>query len=218
MVDLATSSKLKKAHIAVLDGQGKIKEEIPVLFNPMEYSLDKSNQFKETTIPGLSSPLTEFVSGGIQTLSMDLFFDTYEEKKDVREYTSRIDGLLEIDSELHAPPICMFVWGGLVFKAVLERVNKKFTMFLSEEGVPVRATLSVTFKEYKTPEELRNNPPRYSSDRTKIRVIKEGDSLWSIAGKEYGDPGEWRHIAKANKILNPRILPPGMEIVVPPLE
>lgn len=218
MAERATSSNLQKAYIAVLDNRGNIKDEIPVLFNPTEYSLDKSNQFQETKIEGLSSPIVEFVSGGIQTLNMDLFFDTYEERKDVREHTDKIDKLLDIDSELHAPPVVMFVWGSLVFKSVLEKVNKKFTMFLTEEGIPVRATLSVTFKEYKTVEEMRANPPRNSSDRSKIRIIKEGDNLWSIAAKEYGDPDEWKHIARANGILNPRVMTPGTELIVPPLE
>ncbi len=217
MVELATSSKLKKAYIAVLDAQGRIQEEIPVLFNPKEYSQDKNNQFKYTNIPGLTTPLTQFVSGNVETLRMDLFFDTYEEKKDVREHTNKIDKLLDIDPELHSPPICKFIWGSLEFKAVLERVNKKFTMFLSD-GIPVRATLSVTFKEYKTLEEQMNNPPRQSSDRTKRRLVKEGDTLWSIAAEEYGDPGEWRHIAKENGIINPRILPPGTELAIPPME
>ena len=217
MVELATSSKLKKAHIAVMDAQGKTKDEIPVLFNPKEYSLNKSNKFQDTTIPGLSSPITQFISGSSETLTMDLFFDTYEERTDVREYTDKVDNLLEIDSDLHAPPICKFVWGSLNFKAVLERSNKRFTMFLFD-GTPVRATLSVTFKEYKTLTEQLNSVPRQSSDRTKRWIVTEGDTLWSIAAIEYGDPGEWRHIAKANGIVNPRILPSGTQLSIPPLE
>jgi LysM repeat protein len=214
--ELATSSKLKKAYIAVLNAQGKTQDEIPILFNPREYSLNKSNKFQDTTIPGLSSPITQFVSGSAESLTMDLFFDTYEKRTDVREYTDKIDTLLKIDKDIHAPPICEFIWGGKPFKAVVERVNKKFTMFLSD-GVPVRATLSVTFKEYKTITEQLQNPPRQSADRTKRRVIKQGDTLWLIADREYGDPGLWRPIAEINKIDNPRILETGKEIIIPPL-
>jgi hypothetical protein len=148
---------------------------------------------------------------------MDLFFDTYEKAEDVRNYTRRITGLLEINSHIHAPPICLFVWGKLVFRAVLESVTQKFTLFL-DSGVPARATLNVTFKEYKTIIEQFLSIPRFSSDRTKQRQLIEGDNIWLLADREYGDPGCWRHIAKANNIDNPRKINAGRELMLPPLE
>jgi len=59
MGESATSSDLQKAYIQVLDAQGKVKEdgEIPVLFNPGEYSMDKSNEFANINIPGLENGL-----------------------------------------------------------------------------------------------------------------------------------------------------------------
>lgn len=209
---------LVKAKIQAMDEKGQaIGDAVPVLFNPGDYSIEKSNQFASTMIPGLSNPLLHFISGNTQTLTMDLFFDTYEEGTDVRKYTGQITSLLDINSELHAPPICQFVWGSLLFKAVLERASQKFTMFL-ESGIPVRAALSVTFKEYKDIKEQFQQIPRHSSDRTKKRQIKQGDSLWQIAARQYGDPGLWRPIARANGISNPLKLEVGREISIPPLE
>ena len=208
---------LEKAFIQPLDEKGNAKgNPVKVLFNPAEYSIEKSNQFQSTALLGLSTPITQFVSGNAQTLTMDLFFDSYEKGEDVRNYTGKLAALLDIDRDLHAPPTCKFIWGKLEFKAVLERVAQRFTMFL-DSGIPVRATLSVTFKEYKTITEQLQSPPRQSADRTKHRVIKQGDSLWLIADREYGDPGLWRRIAKANRIDNPRILEVGKEIIIPPL-
>ncbi len=211
---------LERAYIQPLDKWEKNKgSKIKVLFNPTEYTVEKSNQFQNTVFPGLSTPLTHFINGNAKTLTMELFFDTYEEEenKDVRLHTEKIMNLLDINSELHAPPVCCFVWGALKFKAVIERVTQRFTMFM-ETGIPVRATLNVTFKEYKTLTEQFQNKPRNSSDRTKQRVLIEGDTLWSLADREYGDPGLWRHIAKANNIDNPRKLKEGREIIVPPLD
>ena len=224
MGESATGSNLQKAYIQVLDARGKVKEngEIPVLFNPGEYSMDKSNEFANINIPGLESPLLQFVRGGLETLTLDLFFDTYtdekpeKEKRDVRDYTDRIVDLLKIDSDLHAPPVLKFIWGSLDFTCVLSKVNKKFTMF-RPDGKPVRATLSVTFNEFKT-EKSTKEKPLQSRDRTKHRILKEGDSLWLIAAEEYGDPAMWRDIAIANKIDNPRILETGRGIVIPPVE
>jgi hypothetical protein len=216
MAQTATTSRYKKAIIQVLNGKGKIDHEIPVLFNPTEYALEKSNEFANINIPGLESPLLQFVRGGLATLNMDLFFDSYEEGKDVREYTGKIANLLKIDRELHAPPILRFAWANLSFTAVLTRVSQKFTMFMAD-GIPVRATLGVSFSEYRTQlsgkEEIK-----HSRDRTRTRIVKQGDTLWQIAESQYGDPALWRAIAAANSIRCPRKLKPGTEILIPPLE
>jgi hypothetical protein len=121
---------------------------------------------------------------------------------------------MDIDSDLHAPPICMFVWGTFIFQCIIERVSKKFTMF-HPSGFPVRATLSVTLKEYREVIVQLMELDRRSADLTRSWVVKQGDSLWSIAFKEYGDPADWRLIADANHIDNPRQLEPGQELVIP---
>jgi nucleoid-associated protein YgaU len=189
-----------------------------VSFNPAEYSLQKGNQFSSTPLPGLSNPIVSFVNGDADVLTMDLFFDTYTDKgsADVRDETGKISVLLDIDPVLHAPPPVLFVWGPLRFKAVIERLSQRFTMF-REDGIPVRATLNVTFKEYKTIEDQLNPKPNESSDWSKRRVIAEGDRLCLIAAIEYEDASAWRAIADANDIDNPRLLQPGTEILLPPL-
>ena len=52
--------------------------QFPVLFNPEEYTLNQDNNFASQAVPGLSAPLLQFVNGNLQTLEMELFFDTYE--------------------------------------------------------------------------------------------------------------------------------------------
>jgi LysM repeat protein len=221
---------LVKAFLTRKDKPGQI---VPFLFNPDGFTVERNNQFTEVNIPGLPSSIFQFVKGGARTLTMDLFFDTYEEKIDVRIFTDRITGwdsgsmlsklpgiakgLMDIDSDLHAPPVCLFIWGAYIFPCIIERVTKNFTMFLSE-GIPVRATLNVTLKECTDVVTQIKETSKSSADRTKTWTVKEGDSLWFIAAKEYGDPALWKHIAEANKIDNPCVLKPGMELVIPPLE
>ena len=189
-----------------------------VIFNPAEYSIQKGNQFSNAPLPGLSNPIASFVNGDADVLTMDLFFDTYTNmgSSDVRLETDKIAVLLEIDPQLHAPPPVKFVWGPLRFKAVLERLTQRFTMF-REDGVPVRATLNVTFKEYRTIEDQLSPKPNESSDWSKRRIIAQHDRLCLIAAIEYEDAAEWRVIADANDIDNPRLLEPGREILLPPL-
>jgi hypothetical protein len=187
---------------------------IPVLFNPTQYTLDQHNQIDEKGIPGMNAPRTSYVRGAGRTLSMDLLFDTYEEMIDVRVFTERIYWLLDIDPVTHAPPICTFVWGTFLFRCVLQSVNGRFTLFLPS-GVPARATLSVTLKEYVDPALLVRSPPTESADHAKLYTVQAGDTLSGIAAAEYGDPARWRPIADANRIANPRTLRPGQVLMLP---
>ena len=156
----------------------------------------------------------------------------YEAGTDVRTFTDQItgwdsgrvnkpptpsNGLMDINADLHAPPLCNFVWGSFRFPCIIERVTKKFTMFLPS-GVPVRATLNITLKEYRDIKTQLVEAGFKSADKTKTWRVKQGDTLWLIAEKEYGDPALWRPIAKSNKIYNPRSLKPGMSLTIPPLE
>ncbi len=188
---------------------------IEVLFNPREYKLARSNQFSEVAVPGLASPPLQFGRGNARTLAMQLFFDTYtyEWGIDVQTYTDKILALLEINAELHAPPICKFTWGKkLQFVGVLERADQTFTLF-QPDGTPVRATLDVTFKEY-----VEDQTDRQSANFVKQYVVRRGDTLSSIANEKYGDPALWRPIAYANGIVDPLTLVPGRALLVPAIE
>lgn len=214
----ATDADLPKAKIRILEGQ-HAGEEIRFRFNPEEYSVDKSMNYGEQTVAGITTPLTQFVSGQSETLSMELFFDVTEDEAtdDVRDKTKRLDALLSIDGQLHAPPKCRFVWGTLEFKAVLESANKRFTLF-QRDGTPLRARADVSFKRYRTPAEQSKSEPKQSADRRTVWEVTASDTLWLIADEEYGDPAKWRPIAAANDLDEPRQLEPGTALTIPKLE
>lgn len=210
--------KPKKGFIQVLAGQMK-NTEIEILYFPPEYSVEKTNNFTETAIPGLESPYLQYVRGNAGTITLEAFYDTYEEGTDVRKYTDQLSNLMNIDPELHAPPPLLFIWGmpsSEPFQCVLERVTKRFTLFLSS-GIPARARLNITLKEFKTQLNTRERSLQ-SPDKTKLYLTKEGDSLWALAHREYGDPALWRLIADKNGVDDPRFLEPGTELLIPPVE
>jgi nucleoid-associated protein YgaU len=200
---------------ALIIPQGGIP--IPALFNPTEYSIEKSNEFAQTGIPGLGAPVTQYVRGGGRTLSMDLFFDTYELNVDVRVFTALMYRLLDIRGSTHAPPVCVFTWGLVFFRCVIERISGRFTMFFST-GMPARATLSVTMREYIDVSVQVRAIPTESADHHKSHTVKRGETLSGIASAEYDDPASWRAIADANGIANPRVVAPGTTLVLPPTE
>ena len=211
-------------------------EFIEVQFNPTELSFNKGVQIAEIAIPGLDSPLLQFVRGQDETIAMDLFFDTTENgmgvgATSVTTLTDQIYSLVKIDPNRHAPPICTFLWNSSFpgcdvsdslgnqkrseFQCLVESVRHKYTLF-SPEGVPLRATVSVTLREYKTVDDQFAQLNLNSPDRTQVHILQQGETLSSVAGKHYDQPGEWRQIAQANGIEDPRRLDPGTFLTVPP--
>lgn len=214
---------LTKAKITV---EGRSEEAFTVLFNPEEYTINKDNNFASFAVPGLSSPLLQFVNGNMTTLEMELFFDTYEFKPeinseppgppDVRDITNRFMNLMEIDSQpLHAPPVLMFSWSSLQFRCVLLRASQKFIMFRSD-GRPVRARITATFAEYVDPERESKKVNRQTADFT-VQIVTQGETLSAIAANCYGNPETWRPIAIANGLDNPYVLTVGQTLLIPSL-
>ncbi len=188
-----------------------------VLFNPKEYSVQKSVQWEPHKSPGLDLPEQEFTSGNPSVLSVELFFDTYEDKKDVRkEHTEKIMTLALVDADKHRPPLVMFSWGGFQFKGVIESLTLRYTMCLPD-GKPCRATANLSIKESETAAEQLQRKPRNSPDHSKRRTVKMGETLALIAHEEYDDPAEWRRIADANGIVDPKDVKPGTVLTLPPI-
>lgn len=227
--------QLEKATIVVMWKDEM--EFIPVQYNPTEYTLTKGAQLAEIAIPGLDTPLIQFVRGQAETLTLDLYFDTTDDgmgtkATSVTALTDQIYQLVKIEPDTHAPPVCAFLWhkefpGSAVsshvgnqrrsdFQCVVESVKQRFTLF-SPEGVPLRAVVTVSLREYKTLDEQLKQLNLNSPDKTQSHVVQRGDTLTGIAGRHYGLPQRWREVAVANGITDPRRLDAGVFLRVPPL-
>jgi nucleoid-associated protein YgaU len=192
------------------------QEKIPVMFNPEEYTLNRDINYAQHSAPGLSAPIIQFVNGNLQTLEMELFLDTYEAGQDVRDETQKITKLMDIDPTTHAPPVLLFTWASLTFRCVLARASQRFIMF-QPDGTPVRARLQVTFNEFRNVDLEAKETKRETANYSKRYVVGQGESLSSIAGRAYGDSKMWRPIALHNGVDDPRALPVGMNLLIPPL-
>lgn len=216
------------AQIEILDaelvgGTRGLPQKFTVQFNPTEFQRNKGAQIAEVGIPGLDSPILQFVRGQNERLTVNLFFDTTadgmgEGATDVQTMTGLFYQLVKIQPETHAPPRVRFTWGKAIdFTAVVESVQQTFNLF-SPDGIPLRATLAVTFRENRSLRDQINELRWQSSDHTKVHVVQRGETLSSIAAKEYQNPSAWRPIADANQIYSPGQLRPGMTLRIPPLE
>jgi Contractile injection system tube protein len=204
---------LEKAKIINVDKN----DTIDVLFNPKEYSIQKSVQWEPHKAPGLDLPEQQFTSGNPSVLTVELFFDTYEDKEDVKKkHTDPLLKLTTVDASLHRPPIVMFQWGSQKFKGVIESLSLRYTMFLPS-GLPCRAVANLSIKEAKSAKEQVEETPRESPDHTKRRTLKQGETLALLAHEEYDDPAEWRRIADANGIVDPKDVKAGTVLTLPPI-
>jgi nucleoid-associated protein YgaU len=211
---------LEKLTIFVEIRSGKYGSPFPVLFNPSQITLDKSANWTSEATAESDATETQFTYGTPYSLTLDLFFDTYEERTDVRTYTRTVAALVTVQGELHRPPRCRLAWGRHDFNGyqwVLEKLSQRFTLFLPD-GTPVRATLGCSFKQWRSAEEEARETKKSSPDVAKTRIVRRGETLSSIAAEEYDDPALWRPIAELNGIHNPRRVAPGQVLAIPPLQ
>lgn len=214
---------LRKLEIATdIDGSSPFS----VLFNPTEYTVEDSNKWDDQD-RNTQKPELQFTGGDRKKLTMELFFDSYEAGEDVRQYTRRVANLLEVDPQKNRPPVCTIEWGetssqapndaDFPFVGVLETLKQQFVLF-KHDGTPVRAKLSVAFKQFRLPEDELKRKPRRSSFPAKTYTVRQGDTMSGIAGRLWRRPEDWRLIADANEIEDPRRLQPGQRLVVPRIE
>jgi nucleoid-associated protein YgaU len=232
--------QVAKAVLRVEWASPRNAEIIELQYNPTELSWDKSAQIAEISIPGLDAPLQQFVRGQAEKLSLELFFDTTDQGMgkgavSVTTMTDRIYQLIKIEPTRHAPPVCTFIWNDQFpgsslegnaatgnqrrngFRCIVESVKQKFTVF-SPEGIPLRAVLTVGLREYKTLDEQLAQLNLTSPDRTHSHVTQNGETLSRIAAQYYRNAGDWRLIADANGIEDPRRLLPGVFLQIPPTQ
>lgn len=229
-------AELSKAKFKVFKEDGSF-DQISVQFNPSTLSFDKPVQVAEISIPGLDSPLRQFVRGGTETATVELFFDTTETGTgtgavSVTTLTDAFYGLVKIDPKTHASPVCAFIWGEKFpgdqlperygnqrrteFSCLVTSVKQDFTLF-SPEGTPLRAVLTVKLEGYTPMHRQIEQLNLQSADHTRAHLLAQGESLALVSWQYLQDPRAWRHVATANGIDDPRRLTPGRTLTIPPV-
>lgn len=229
-------TELSKAKFKVYKQDGSF-EQITVQYNPNSLSFEKPVHAAEIAIPGLDSPLKQFVRGGTETATVELFFDSTESgmgagARSVTTLTDVFYGLVKIDPQTHAAPVCAFIWGEKFpgdrlperygnqrrteFPCIVTSVKQDFRLF-SPEGTPLRAVLTLKLEEYVPIQRQIEQLNLQSSDHTRSHVLEQGESLALVSWQYLNSPRDWRHIAAANEIDDPRRLSPGRTLTIPPL-
>jgi hypothetical protein len=226
---------LQLAFFINLDIKDKTRDRVTVQFNPTDLTFSKGAQFAEIAIPGLDSPVLQFIRGNTETFSLDLFFDKTDEgmgagAKSVNEKVDQFYNLVKQDPDTHAPPRLRFGWGAAAelagqpgkdasqapywFTCVCEAIDRRYLLF-APDGTPLRARVTVRLREYKTIDQMVAR--LHSADHTKAHIVQRRERLDNISAQEYDTPGEWRRIADENELDDPQRIPPGTVLRIPPL-
>lgn len=220
-----TRSNLQAARIYEATSSGEEKGggvSVGCMFNPFEYTVSKTNTYKEESRNRSDVPSFEFEKAGPQTLKLTLLFDTYEDDTDVSLETNKLWKLMESKTRREGnrtkkvpPPEVAFEWGVFRFVAVITNMTQKFTLF-KPDGTPVRADVEVTFTQHKDVNDYPNqNPTSGGGDIERVWRIIAGDRIDTIAFAVYGDATRWRAIAEYNQLDDPLTLKSGRQLIIP---
>ncbi len=107
------------------------------------------------------------------------------------------------------------------FKELSTTIREKFPNLLL--GILVLIVVVVLLFSYSHKNSLQKmNKPKTNYQQTELYkpvlkkyIVKQGDYLWRIAEEAYGSGFNAYDIAKANQIVNPDIIQPGQQLVLP---
>jgi nucleoid-associated protein YgaU len=199
-------------------------------FNPTQYSISKSNNWNANPPVGKKKgpPKAQFGGGQPKELSLDLLFDASDSRKDLRrDVVDKLFTMMEPNERFAdaqhkksaRPPKVTFTWGHQVLDAVAKSVSVQYTLF-NPDGKPIRAAVKLTLMEVPAGgvEADQNQNPTTRGEVLRTHLVRDGDTLQSVAYAAYHDATHWRVIADANGIDDPLVLARGRSLVIPRLE
>jgi hypothetical protein len=206
-----TGTSLVKATLAIHEPPiglllalgGKIKD-VDFQFNPTQLTLSKSAQWTTR----LSSKyrfaaIPEFTGAEPYTMSLQIFLDSSMTPGDttVQDNVEALLSCCEVtDASIFADQPCtpwvFFQWGSF------------------STAMPIRATCDLIITQIPLLTQGQN-PTSGALEAHRTHRVMAGDTLQSLAFREYGDATAWRAIAAANDIDDPMRLDIGAELLIP---
>ncbi|MBX0319747.1 LysM peptidoglycan-binding domain-containing protein [Shouchella clausii] len=180
--------------------QGKEKLRLPVL--PEKIDIGGAMQNESVKVSGLGE-LTFIEEPGAREISFASFFPKKYtplcEYRSIPNPENAINTIMKWRNKKE--PIRLIVTGTKInFNCSLEAFD-----YSEGDGAVGDRDFSLQLKEYKTasPRKIKVQKPvqkkRPAKAASRTWKVKKGDTLWAIAGKEYGNNLQWRKIWNANK-------------------
>ncbi len=188
-------------------------------FNPETFSVDTQFKYSEEKGQGEQGAEQKFQSVEPKTFSFDLLLDgtgASEAPVDVTAAVKLFQLTTGFSGATHRPYFLVAMWGTFVISCVLERYTVKYEMF-RPEGLPLRATISASFREHVA------NPLRklvmnlMSPDVTHAHDVVGGEHLSLVTHRVYDDTRYVVPVAEANGLDTLRRIEPGRTLTLPPV-
>jgi nucleoid-associated protein YgaU len=200
---------------------GGSRGHIDFQFNPKELTVSKAAKWsRDAQKNSKKSAVPQYGGPEPSKLTLEMFLDASAKQDDsVVATVEKLFACCVPTDETHqkkkgTPPWVVFHWGGLTsFTGYIKSVSVKYTLFTAA-GLPIRATATVNLEEI-AGEQAGQNPTSGALAARSVHRVVAGDTLPSIAWREYGDPTLWRVIAEANDIDDPMRVRAGTELVLP---
>lgn len=206
---------------------------LPVQFNPATLRVTLANTLKADSRSGggATGAAAQYIDKSESTLAVELVFDTSVAREgvaastDVRLQTQRIAAAFMQPQDPgsarpRAPRRCRFQWGRFQFTGMVSSYTETLDFF-APEGIPLRATLALTLKEDRY--QFDFNPDARAGVATPrptptFTPAGPGTSAADAARAAGLSPLDWRVVADANRLDNPRLTVgagAGVSILVP---
>jgi len=212
---------------------------VTVQFNPESLKVSFANQIQTPQGSGDSArpPAVQFVGAGTTKLAVTLWFDASApldaemlpeaergagKVDDVRKLTEQVAWFItpqpdNADPNRYLPPAVSFNWGSFQFNGIVESLEENLEFF-SPEGKPLRASLvlslsqpRITAYRYNQSGNSAGNPGGSAPGTRPLTGAPAGASLQALAAAA-GRADDWKNIAAANGIEDPRRLAAGQMI------
>ena len=221
--------RLEKARLAAVeltdaDAGGRVlRGPVDVQFNPESMKLAYSNSVAKTDATGTAG--MQFLASTSSKLDFDLWFDASvqppgtDEGADVRALMDHLHSLIfpepvtDQGEAKFVVPAVRFSWGTFLFVGVITSLNETLDLF-SNDGRPLRskASVSLSAQDVRRKIESLENARAAGPGQTPQQPVGEGDSVQQAAARS-GRAGDWRRLADAAGIDNPRM--PGAGTLLP---
>lgn len=234
-----TARKITKAMLTEIrwTEDGTVEEvpdgmEFTVQFNPASLRVNYTNQVQ--TNDQSNAGAQQYVGKGSSKMTIELIFDvsmpggveaeeSSGDSTDVRHsieklakfFQPKADESAPADQPRYVPPGVRFKWGSFLFDGIIESMDETLDLW-SEDGRPLRATVSMSLSQQgivlqRGRAEKRgagNTLGGKAAGTTPMQAARAGDSIQNIAARA-GAQKDWKSIAEANGIENPRDVKPG---------
>lgn len=200
--------------------------EVVVQFNPETLKVTYSNQVAASEGNGSQDgpAKLQFVGTGTTKLAAQLWFDVSGQAEDaqdpqidVRNLTKHVAYFMtpkELPHKQYMIPAVRFEWGSFSFDGVMDSLDETLEYF-SAQGIPLRASMSFGLTQQKIVEFTGASgsaspvgPALPQPGTAPLTPAREGESVQQMVARGPGG-SDWKAVASANGIENPRFVPPG---------